>query len=239
MANNNIVLIGGKSATGKSASLRNLPNPEGVIYLNTESNKALPFKSKFQEYTVVDPLQVYNAFTKAEDVPDVHTIILDSLTYLMDQFESQYVLVADNPMKAWGDYAQFFKVLMQKYVANSSKNIIFTAHTADVFNEREMVMENLVKVKGSIMNNGIESYFSQVIGTKKVLLKQLTKYENKHLTILPEEETMGVKYVIQTCLTKESVNERIRAPLGMWNQNESFINNDIQLVLDRIHQYYA
>jgi hypothetical protein len=35
--NDNLALIVGKSAGGKSASLRNLKNPEGVMYLNCES----------------------------------------------------------------------------------------------------------------------------------------------------------------------------------------------------------
>ena len=35
--NDNLVLISGKSATGKSACLMNIKNPEGVIYLNCEN----------------------------------------------------------------------------------------------------------------------------------------------------------------------------------------------------------
>lgn len=35
--NDHLVLLGGKSATGKSASLMNLENPKGVLYLNCEA----------------------------------------------------------------------------------------------------------------------------------------------------------------------------------------------------------
>ena len=35
--NNNLVLLCGKSATGKSASLQMLKDPEGVMYLNCEN----------------------------------------------------------------------------------------------------------------------------------------------------------------------------------------------------------
>jgi ABC-type polar amino acid transport system ATPase subunit len=35
--NDNLVLVCGKSATGKSVSLRNLNKPEGVFYLNCEA----------------------------------------------------------------------------------------------------------------------------------------------------------------------------------------------------------
>ena len=119
------------------------------------STKKLPFKSKFKQYVITDPLQINEAFDAAESMPEVHTIIVDSLTYLLDMYESLYVLNSANGMKAWGDFAQYFKVLMQQYVARSTKNIIFTAHTADTLNESEMVMETKVPVKGSLKNNGI------------------------------------------------------------------------------------
>ena len=98
--NDNLVLISGKSATGKSLSLRNLKNPEGVWYLNCENNKKLPFKAKFKQFTITDPMQIYEAFAAAENDPAVHTIVIDTLTYLMDMYESVYVLDSPNTMKA-------------------------------------------------------------------------------------------------------------------------------------------
>ncbi len=236
--NNNLVLISGKSATGKSLSLRNIKDPEGVMYLNCENNKALPFKSAFKTYNIKDPLHIYSAFDSAEKDETVHTIIIDTLTYMMDLYESTYVLNSANTMKMWGEYAQFFKILMSKYVAKSTKNIIFLAHTSDVMNEAEMVMESMVKVKGSLMNNGIESFFTNVISTKKIHLNKLDAMESAMLNITPEEEALGFKYVYQTMLTKETVNERIRAPFGMWDTKETFIDNDLQHVLNQIHTYY-
>ncbi len=90
--NNNLVLLCGKSATGKSASLQMLDKPEGVMYLNCENNKKLPFKSKFQEFTITDPTDVPDAIDSVQDNDKVHTIVIDSLTYLMDMFESTKVL---------------------------------------------------------------------------------------------------------------------------------------------------
>lgn len=238
MSNDHLVLISGKSATGKSASLMPLVNPKGVMYLNCENNKKLPFKSDFQEHTVTDPYQIYEAFTHAETLPDVHTVVIDTLTYLMDMFETVHVLPAANGMKAWGDYAQFMKRLMSQYVAKSTKNVIFLAHTMDILNEKEMAMETLVKVKGSLMNQGVESFFSTVISSKKVELSKLTGYESSLLNITPEEEALGFKYVFQTKLTKDTVNERIRSSLGMWTVKETFIDNNVQHVIDRLQQYY-
>ena len=94
--NDNLVLISGESGTGKSASLMNIANPEGVIYLNSESGKKLPFPDKFKKLTVTDPMQIFTAFDQVEEgpngeaplVPGIHTIVIDTLTYLMDMYES-------------------------------------------------------------------------------------------------------------------------------------------------------
>ena len=93
-------MLCGKSAAGKSASLKDLDKPEGVMYLNCEAGKRLPFKTKFKQYVITDPLQINEAFTAAESMPEVHTIVVDSLTYLLDMYESVYVLPSSNGMKA-------------------------------------------------------------------------------------------------------------------------------------------
>lgn len=237
--NDHLVLLCGKSATGKSASLMGIKDPEGVLYLNCEAGKRLPFKAKFIQKTVTDPLQINEAFDWAETQPHIHTVVVDSLTYLLDMYESLYVLNSSNGMQAWGQFAQYYKVLMQQYVARSTKRIIFIAHTADTLNEGEMIMETKVPVKGSLKNNGIESYFTIVIASKKVPLKTLKDYKSGLLTVTPEEEALGFKYVFQTKITKESVNERLRGPLGLFETKETFIDNNIQLVLDRLKEYYA
>ncbi len=237
--NDHLVVVGGKSATGKSASLRELSNPEGVLYLNCEAGKRLPFKAKFIQKVVTDPLQINEAFDWAETQPHIHTIVIDSLTYLLDMFESLYIYGSTDGQKAWGDFFQYFKKLMQEKVASSSKAVLFTAHTVDQLNTTEMVMDTKIPVKGATKNNGIESYFPIVLASKKMTLKALEPYKSALLTITPEEEALGFKYVFQTKLTKETVNERIRGPMGMWENNETFIDNNMQLVLDRLQEYYA
>lgn len=237
-SNDHLVLLCGKSATGKSASLMGLEKQEGVMYLNCEAGKKLPFKSKFKQYTITDPLQVYEAFSRAEEIEGVHTIVVDSLSFLMEMFESVYVLNSANTMKSWGDYAQFFKNLMQQYVAKSTKNVIFISHTADSMNESEMVIETKAPVKGSLKGTGIEAYFTVVLASKKVPLKTLKDYASPLLTITPEEEALGFKYVFQLKLTKDTVNERLRSPLGLFSNQETYIDNNMQLVLNRLKEYY-
>ena len=240
MNNNHLVLVSGKSSSGKSASLLDVIKPEGVMYLNCENGKKLPFKSKFKEYTIIEPNQVYEAFAEAEKRPEIHTIVIDTLTYLMDMYESVKVLNSTNTMQAWGQYAQYMKMLMSQVVAKSTKNVVFLAHTSDVLNESEMINETIVKVKGSLMNQGIESFFTTVISTKKLPLTKLDdKIAKSDLyTVTPDDKANGFKYVYQTRLTKETVNERMRAPMGMWDRKETYIDNNLQNVINRLHEYY-
>ena len=42
----------------------------------------------------------------------------------------------------------------------------------------------------------------------------------------------------QTRITKDSVGESMRGPMGLWAANEVYIDNDIQYVIDRLHNYY-
>lgn len=236
--NNSLVLIVGKSSSGKSASLRNLRDPGGVAYLNCESGKELPFPDKFQNMTVTNPDQIPKTFTAAEKRADIHTIIIDTVTFMMDMYETLKVITAADGRKAWGEYAQFFKKLMSKHVAESTKNVIMLAHTMDILNDTDNVMETLVKVKGSLMNQGIESYFCNVIACKKMPLSKLEAFTNDYLTFNEEEKILGFKYVFQTKLTKQTINERIRGPLGMWDMKETYIDNDAQIVLDQLQGYY-
>lgn len=234
--NDQLVLICGVSATGKSACLRNLEN---VLYINCEAGKKLPFKpKKFKEIVITDPYQVYECFEWAETQPEIKYIVTDGLNFLMDMFESEYIIDSSNTMKGWSDYAQFFKKLMQQYVSKSTKNIIFTAHTKDEIND-EKIKETAVPIKGALKNQGIEAYFSTIVSTKKVKTKELEKYKNPLLNITAKEQSLGFKYVFQTQLTEDTVNERMRSSMGLFSDEETYIDNDAKLLMDRLNEYYA
>ncbi len=236
--NDNLVLVCGESSTGKSLSLYNLKN---VLYLNCESGKKPPFKpdASWKPVTITDPYQVYEAFDWVKDKDKYTTVVVDGLNYLMDMFESLHVLGVKDTMKGWSNYAQFFKNLMQQHVAKSPKNVIFTAHTRTLYNETSMAMETKIPIKGALANTGIESFFSCIVAAKKIKLTDLENYNNDLLNITPRDEAVGYKHVFQTLITKDTVQERMRSPMGLFSDEETFIDNDVKLVLDRLHQYYA
>ena len=241
MANDHLVLIAGESTTGKSASLRNLNNPEGIAYMNLEVNKKLPFPAKFKQANITDPLQVTSQFEAINEMDHIHSIIVDSLTFMLDQWKTKYLLAPGikDTQKAWGQFAEFFKSLMTQAVAASTKNVIFTAHTLTTLNEQTMMMETKVPVAGQLKNNGIEAFFSTIVYTKVLPVEMLQKYENSNLTYTEDELDIGLKHVFQTRLTKETVGDKIRSNMGMWEKNETYIDNDAQILLDRLIEYYG
>ncbi len=242
VGNDHLVLICGESSAGKSACLRDLENPEAKLYLNCEGKK-LPFKSKFMEEKITDPEEIIDILADLLDAhedgeeTDVDTVIIDTATFMMEQYESQYVIDSANTQKAWGDYNQFFKRLMFEYVARLPQSFIFLAHTTD-FTDDAKVRRHAVKVKGALMNTGIEAYFSTVILARRVELKELKGFKNDLLTITEKEERRGVKYVLQTDITKSTVNTRIRSPIDMWDESETFIDGSAQAVMDRLNEFY-
>ncbi len=237
--NDQLVLVSGKSGTGKSASLRNIRDQKRWLYLNAEAGKRLPFKNDFDAKTITDPYQVYEGFDYAATSSEYDGIVVDSLTFLMDMFETQYIIGSSNTMQAWGAYAQFFKILMQQKVPAFRKPVIMIAHTLDTLNEKAMEIETAVPIKGALKNQGVEAYFSTVVSPKKMTLKDLEGYKSDLLHIEEDDTILGYKHVIQTRLTKTTVGERIRSPMGLFTRDQTFIDSDTQLLLDHLKNFYG
>ena len=237
--NTQLILIAGFSASGKSASLRNIRNQEKWLYLNTEAGKRLPFRNQFQTHRITDPYQVHEAFDYGTNNSAVDGIIVDSLTFLMDMFESQYVLGSANTMKAWGDFNQFFKTIMQNKVIAFGKPVIFMAHVKEDLDEKNMELKTSVPIKGSLRGNGVEAYFSTVVSTKKVSIKELEKFNSDLLDLSDEDKELGYKHVFQTRITKGTTGERIRSPMALFTKAQTYMDNDCQLLLDHLHSFYT
>ena len=238
---NQLVLVCGESATGKSASLQNIRNQENWLYFGTEAGKRLPFRNKFQVANVTDPLDIPASLEWAcsDDGAHLEGAVIDSSTFMMDMFESQYVIGSANTQTAWGDYAQFFKNIMQKLVPTFARPVIIMAHTKKELNEAAGRWEISVPIKGALRNNGVEAYFSTVVVTKKVPLKELEGYKNDLLHITEDDLLVGYKHVFQTRITKTTTGERIRSPMGLFTVAQTFIDNDCQQLLDHLNAFYA
>ena len=238
--NDQLILIGGVSGAGKSAALRNIRNQERWIYLNTEAGKRLPFKNKFINVRIDDPYQIYEYIDDAiENADQVDGLIIDSSTFMMDMFEMLYIRGATNTQTAWGDYAAFFKELLQVKLVKFGKPVIIIAHVLETYDETSMSMKKSVPIKGSLKNNGVEAYFSTVVEATKLPLKELEKYDSELLNVNEDEQELGFKYVFQTRPTGTTTGTRIRSPMGMFSKSQTFMDNDAQLLLDHLTSFYG
>lgn len=237
------LLIAGESGAGKSFSLMNIKGPEGVLYLNCEGGKPLPFKNKFKRITIEDPLEVFDILekVKADTKGRYHTIIFDTVSFLMNRYESVHVIGAQNTMQAWGQYGQYFPKLIYDYVAPLEQHTIMLGHLEGILNEETQRVEYKVPVKGALAKNGLEAYFTTVLYARKMAIKDIEKEaeEGPMLTITERDRNLGYKHVLQTRTTKQTVGDKIRSPWGLFKDDETYIDNDVQAVIDRLKAYYA
>ena len=238
--NKNLVLILGKPNTGKSASLRNLPQ-ETMAYLNADL-KEIPFQSNFaSSVEIADALEVLDYIDAIEEEAGITGGVLDTITFLMQMYERQYVVPfagTKTGQSAWGDYGNFYRNMIHKLKAGS-KNYAILAHEASEYNELNSRMDSYVPIKGAVGKVGVEADFTTILSSKQMPIKTLEKYPNDLLKITDTEREDGVKYVFQTRITKDSTGEKMRSAMGLWSREELYIDNDLQLVFERLNKFYS
>lgn len=236
--NDNLVLIGGVSGAGKSACLRNIKDQEGVLYLNCEAGKKLPFRNKFMSKVITDPYHIFEGFIWAESQPQIHTIVIDSLSFLMDMFVSVHIMNSADSRAQWQAYQEFFKELMQQKVASSTKNVIIITHIAEDLDEEKGIRTEQAVVKGGLKGTGVEAYFSLNVTARAMPIKELEKHPSEFLNITDDERDVGYKHVFQVRKTKETTGSRIRGPMGLFPQGTVYTDNCAQMLLDVVHDFY-
>jgi hypothetical protein len=237
---NRTIVIAGQSNTGKSTSLRNLKNREKYAYLNAD-DKALPIRGAnafLKNMRITEPTEVLGFYPQFEGYDGCEGVILDTLTYLMGSYERKVVNTSSNTMEGWKNYGIYYKEL-NDLIKNSNKTHIIMAHTETLLNEQSMQMESKILVKGAVGKIGVEADHTVVVTTKQMPVAKLKEYDTPLLTYTEAEEASGMKYVFSVQLNKETVGDRTRAPYGFWEAHEQYIDNDIQLVLDRWDEYYG
>lgn len=227
----------GRPNTGKSTSLRNLPQ-ESMVYLNTDL-KELPFKDRFMaNIEIADAYEILQYIPEIEANPDVTGVVLDTVTFLMNMYERQYVINSANTQAAWGNYGNFYRDFIHAIKAGT-KNYAIMAHEDSQLNEQSMAMETRVPIKGAVGKIGVEADFTTILSTKQIPVKKLEQHPNDLLHITDEEREDGVKYVFCTRINKETVGEKMRSALGLWKREELYIDNDLDQVFKRLNQYYG
>lgn len=238
--NKNVVLVMGKPNTGKSTSLRNLPQ-ESMAYFNTDL-KEIPFRDRFAaSVEIATATDILDYINEVEAQPEITGVVLDTLTFLMQMYERQFVVPfagTKTGQAAWGDYGNFYRNLVHAIKAGT-KNYAILAHEASEYNEQSLRTDSFVPIKGAVGKVGVEADFTTILSTKQMPVKVLEQHPNKLLTITDAEREDGVKYVFQTRITKESAGEKMRSAMGLWNRDELYIDNDLALVFARLNEFYG
>ena len=224
--NKKVLLINGRSSTGKTFSLRRLVQEHGdkIAYIDADGKHALPFKGKkkIAKYVIPkDPLEVPAGLRALEQDDSIEYIIIDTLSHLLRVLEQKHVIASDDSRGAWGKiYQATLYDIIDFATHQSSKTYIFMSHImeGDIENGKIPVK---AFVKGSTKSVGIESFFNFVIYTDVAECDEC-----------PE----GLKYRFQVKKTRETTHLSVKTPYDMFD--EPFTeDNDIMKILERIDEY--
>ncbi len=246
------ILIEGVSGGGKSSSFQDIPMElqKNVLYLNAEG-KELPFAHDFLEFKVTEPYQVHAAMQriiegkefkhKSGEMIHPRMVGLDSFTFLMDQFVSQYVNTAEDTRGAWGLYANFIRKLMLEQVARLHIPFIATTHILQSDDMENMEKVSRAAIQGGIgKGNGLESYFTTVVYAKQMRMKDIKDFiaDATMLTISEEEEFDEKKHVFVTRPARQHSGDRIKSPRGMFSTKDLYMDNSIPKLITHINNFY-
>jgi len=211
------ILIYGRSGSGKSTSLRNLPQ-EKIYYLNVEG-KDLPYRhSKLNKHVKPTTLtQVQESLKEAVTDDSVEIIIVDSITMLGEILAYNAFVKDSGDSRGGWLHLRDWMVNMIEFAKKSEKTFIFIGLEMDIMNEKEYVTETRPKMVGSLKDS-LSSHFTTVLRS------------------IVRDVDGEIKYQFQTNRTSEAFNTECKSPMGMF---EPYIDNDMALVLQRMNKYYS
>ncbi len=211
------IFIAGKSGSGKSASIRGL-DPKTTIIINVE-RKTLPFRhaGQFKKQAMINSYDGFLPALNRAIQSDCKVIVIDSFTALCDQVHVKFVEFADRTgdgsFVAWSAYKSAITAIIEQCKI-SDKYIIFTGIT-DSIQDESLRCISTIAVQGSLKSK-IESFFEIVLFL--------------HVAV----EGNGSLHQFQTNNRGENT---AKSPMGLFES--LYIDNDLNLVIDKINQYYS
>ncbi len=222
------VAIVGKSGTGKSTSLGNIPqlgmkglNPKETVIVNA-ANKPLPFKGWATLYDSTKTIKNGGNYIETNDFEKIANII----TYVSDSRpeitslvidDAQYIMAFEFMDRAkesgYGKYADFgvhlYKVISAGMKARKDLCVFYLWHPEDGDSYK-------MKTVGNMVDNylTLEGLFTTALHTR------VTKINNK---------------ITYEFVTNNDGNIPAKTPVGMFDN--LYIPNDLGLVLEKIKEY--
>lgn len=217
--NRKVVLVLGPSGSGKTRSLKELIDTNGdkIAYINLDGKLNLPFKgkNKIGKFIVPsDPLQVNIGVKELEEDPNIEYIVIDTLSFYLDQLEQKHVIFEHDSQSAWGKtYAAQVKELLHFANNISKKHWIFLSHTQEG-ELKNFITPTKAYAKGAVGRLGVEAYFDTVLYTN--IFDDNSKED-------------GIGYRFQVKKTKETKGLSVKSPEGMFKDPYTKDNNIIKI----------
>ncbi len=223
----NVVMILGKSGTGKSTSIKTL-NPEETVIVNVLGKK-LPFKGSGSLYNtdkknlfrVEDHLQMINLLQACDKQPHVKNIILDDCIYIMRK--EYFKRAKEAGYTKYTELAQHFQQIISTCEQmRDDINVFMILHSEDVQSEK-----TTVGYKVSTIGQLLDSQYNPVEVVPMVLYSAI-KFDEKG----------NPTYGFYTHATMEgTVQIPAKTPDEMFT--EDFIPNDLGAVVKAMNEYYG
>ena len=222
----NLILIMGKSGSGKSTSIKTL-NPQETIIINVLS-KRLPFKGSNKIYNKenknlfnisdYDTIKAYLT-SISNNANHVKTIVIDDCTYLMRK--ELFSKATDKGYTKFSEIAQHFQNLIQTIEnLRNDLNVVIMMHVDD-----------------EISDNGLDTYKCATVGK---MIEDKYRPEECVTTTLVCGIKIDKDTITHGFYTRIAINNGklipAKTPEGMFE--EAFIPNDLQFVIDKVNEFY-
>lgn len=224
----NIVMLLGKSGTGKSTSVKGL-DPKETVVINV-LGKRLPFKGSQGLYNA----QSNNLFHRDDyqsiitllgqidkSAPHVKNVIIDDMIYVMRK--EYFKRAKETGYGKYTELAQHFQQMVSTCEGlRGDLNVFFILHSEDIQSDK-----TTTGYKVSTVGNLVDNQYNPLEVVPMVLYSSVI-YDDKG----------QAKYGFYTHRFKEGTVEiPAKTPDGMFE--EDFIPNDLGLVVKAMNEYYG
>lgn len=224
----NVILVMGKSGTGKSTSIKGLDPKETVIF--NVLKKRLPFKGSQGLYNAenknlfnIDDFATISSYLESigKSAPYVKNVVVDDISYVMRK--EYFKLAKVTGFNKFVDMAAHFQTIIQTAEnLRSDMNVFLMMHCEDVTSDNV-----IVGYKPSTVGKMIDNSYNPVEVVPMVLFSSV-KYD--------ESKKPVYGFYTHRCM-EGSVEIPAKTPDGMFE--EDFVPNDLGLVVKAMNEYYG
>ena len=223
----NVVMLLGKTGTGKTTSIRTL-NPKETIIINVLGKK-LPFKGSDSSYNseeknlfrVEDYQQMINLLQACDKQPHIKNIILDDCIYIMRK--EYFKRAKETGYGKYTELAQHFQQIISTCEQmRGDINVFMVLHSEDVQSDK-----TTVGYKVSTIGQLIDNQYNPMEVVPMVLYSAI-KFDEKG------KPTYGF-------YTHATMEGTIQIPAKTPNEmfEDDFIPNDLGAVVKAMNEYYG